>query len=159
AVGDLKITGQQIVLDGKLSNPEAAVKTAKLNFEGAMVDGKVRGSLTFSDGGGMMPAQLIPTESDTLDDYQDSYPVEGTIEFDNALRTPDPARGVWKIVKTRPDSPLSLDGYGFLFSNIHQWNLSEQEIQEAAADFSTAVEQWGSRLESFSKINAGMHLA
>jgi hypothetical protein len=66
---------------------------------------------------------------------------------------------MWKFAKERPDSPLALDAYGFLFNQIHQWNFSDEDIRNAVADFSKSVKLWGKRLEGFSEINAGMQLA
>lgn len=158
-VDKLSITGDDIVLDGRMENEKAQIKKTSINFQGKKVDGKVRGSLMFSDAGALLPAQLLPTDADNLSDYIDSVAVEGAGDLNKAVNDPDPARGVLKLARTRLDSPVALDAYGFVFSRIHQWNLSDEEIAAAREDFTNALSHWGPRMEAFSKINAGLSLA
>lgn len=156
---DLKIDGDSIQFDVQITNPKAQVKQATLKYEGRLQDGKVLGNLLFTDTGLVAPAQLLPTDVDSLEGFQEFAFVEGAAEVDEASKKPDPGRNLWEIAKARPSSPLAVEVYGFLFSQIHQWNFKDEDIQKMADDYSQAVSRWGNRLQGISEINAGSALA
>ena len=106
-----------------------------------------------------IPARLIPTDAETLADEADSRPEVGQAPFDEATRQPDPAHGLWKAAKANPASPVALEVYGSLFSQIEKWNFTEEEARAAAMDFAKATEHWGARLQGQMEVDAGLSLA
>ena len=155
---DVKITDNQIRLEAKVDNPKAQIKTAKISFEGTLKDGRVFGNVTIGEPPQPIPARLIPTDVESLEEYADFRPEPGMQEFDKASREPDPSHGLWRVAKSMPKSPLALDIYGSLFSQIEKWNFSEEEVRAASTDFSTAAEYWGTRLQGQMEIDAGLAL-
>lgn len=157
--GQVEVDGNKIKLTAHMLNPNAQVKDAMIDFEGTLQDGIVSGNLHLADTGMLAATRLLPTDAETLADYVEATASDGNSEFRKAGSEPDPARGILGVAKTRPASPASLDAYNLVFKGIMQWNLKEEEVKDAIADYRVALDRWGPRMRGFSEINAGKELA
>ncbi len=166
-VTEVKIDDQQIHIEGDLVVPpqqqqqQGAPQRIKWDFEGVRQEGEVRGSMLLSWASGMAPARLLPTDADTLEGYALNTISAGIDEFDKVLQEPDPAHGLWKAAKSYRHSPLSLDAYNAILSQVAQsrWLLSPEELRELAADSDSTAKLWGSRLHGLTLINTGVRLS
>ena len=131
---------------------------SKLDFQGTLKDGVVYGNALF---GNCLPARLLPTKVDALDDFNVAPEPIDARTLSQAFSQKDPKaalKALAKFVADRPQSPLSMMAWetSVMVSAIE--GIAPEDIEQLIADYHQAMAVWGPRLQQTSQGNIGIIL-
>ncbi len=132
---------------------------SKLDFQGTLKDGVVYGNALF---GNCLPARLLPTKADSLDDFNVSPEPTDARELSQAFSKKDPKaalNALAEFVADHPQSPLSMMAWetSIMVSAIQ--DSAPEDVEQLIADYNQAMAMWGSRLQQASQGNVGIILS
>lgn len=132
---------------------------SKLDFQGTLKDGVVYGNALF---GNCLPARLLPTKAEALDDYNVSPEPTDARALSQAFSQKDPKvalKSLAKFVEDRPQSPLGMMAWetSIMVSAIK--DAAPEDVEQLITDYNQAMVMWGSRLQQASQGNVGIILA
>jgi len=132
---------------------------SKLDFQGTLKDGVVYGNALF---GNCLPARLLPTKADTLDDFNVSPEPTDFRALSQAFshREPQAAlKALAKFVADRPQSPLGMMAWETRVLISARQDAAPEDIEQLIDDYHQAMGMWGSRLQQTSQGNIAIILA
>lgn len=132
---------------------------AKLDFQGTLKDGVVYGNALF---GNCLPARLLPTKAESLDDFNPSpEPTDGRA-LQQAFSQQDPKaalKALAKFTQDRPQSPLGMMAWETRVLVSAMQDIAPEDLEQMIADYDQAMTLWGPRLQQAATGNIGIILA
>lgn len=132
---------------------------SKLDFQGTLSDGVVYGNALF---GNCLPARLLPTKEEALDDFNVSPAPSDARALGQAFSQQDPKaalKALGKFIEDRPQSPLAMMAWETRIMVSALQDAEPDDIEQLIADYDQAMAVWGPRLQQTSKGNIGIILA
>lgn len=148
--------------DTKLANPrisenritfEFGTEPQLGDFDGALVDGVVRGSLNLP-GQGVLAATLRPTEETSYEGWDPAPLAAGRPIFTDAAKSKDQPNAILNAVKEMKGSSLSLKAFEGLLGRLGQYpQLDEAAIRDICELQIATAAPWGSRIVDQAKVH------
>lgn len=132
---------------------------SKLDFQGTLKDGIVYGNALF---GNCLPARLLPTKVEALDDFNVSPEPTDARALQQAFSLQDPKaalKALAKFVADRPQSPLAMMAWETRVLVSAMQDAAPEDIEQLIADYSQAMTLWGPRLQQALQGNIAIVLA
>ena len=132
---------------------------SKLDFQGTLKEGVVYGNALF---GNCLPARLLPTKAEALDDFNVSPEPTDTRALSQAFSQQDPKaalKAMAKFVSDRPQSPLGMMAWETRVMVSAIQDTAAEDIEQLIADYEQAMAMWGPRLQQTSQANVSIILA
>lgn len=132
---------------------------SKLDFQGTLKDGVVYGNALF---GNCLPARLLPTKVDALDDFNVSPEPTDARALSQAFSQQDPKaalKALAKFVADRPQSPLAMMAWETRIMVSAIQDAAPEDIEQLIADYDQAMVLWGPRLQQALQGNIAIVLA
>lgn len=130
-----------------------------LDFQGTLKDGVVYGNALF---GNCLPARLLPTKVDALDDFNVSPEPTDARALSQAFSQQEPKaalQALAKFVADRPQSPLAMMAWETRIMVSAIQDVATEDVEQLIADYEQAMALWGARLQQTSQGNVGIILA
>ena len=132
---------------------------SKLDFQGTLKDGVVYGNALF---GNCLPARLLPTKVDALDDFNVSPEPTDARALSQAFSQQEPKvalQALAKFITDRPQSPLAMMAWETRIMVSAIQDVPSEEVEQLIAGYEQEMALWGPRLQQTSQGNIGIILA
>ncbi len=132
---------------------------SKLDFQGTLKDGVVYGNALF---GNCLPARLLPTKVDALDDFNVSPEPTDARALSQAFSQQEPKvalQALSKFIADRPQSPLAMMAWETRIMVSAIQDVPSEEVEQLIAGYEQEMAFWGPRLQQTSQGNIGIILA
>ncbi|HET6422290.1 MAG TPA: hypothetical protein VFG20_01325, partial [Planctomycetaceae bacterium] len=147
--GAPKFTIDSVKIDGNQCTLVLAVSDSKIDYQGTLSDGLVRGTMQADGNGGVAPAMLRPTKETKYDPQGwDPAPVTPGADFlVKAYSEKEQPAAVISAATELRGNPLSLEAFNGVFSRLSAFpTADDQSLKTIAKLFLDAAQPWGPRL-------------